>query len=92
MKKGLTILMALFSLHTIAEDKNAYFASLSSSSRELANFSFMIDQHLELKCGKPPSLEAVKTAAETLYIISKSLKEFNYTQAREILKTIPCEK
>ena len=91
--KKVIIAALLFSAsvsNAMSQEKDSYFLALSTMSNDLSVFTFMIDQHLEKKCGKDQSIDSLKQGSESYLQIAISLKEGNYQKAQNILEAIPC--
>lgn len=73
-------------------EKKAFFLALQTMSDEDATYTFMIDRMLERKCGRPPSIDALKEAGKTHLSFRKAFEAGHYADADKILQTLPCEK
>lgn len=94
MKKLFALVFGLmcYSEGAFAEEKENFYLALSTMSDDLASYTFMIDQILELKCGKVQSIQALKKASETQIYVLIELNKGNSKKAKEIIASIPCEK
>lgn len=72
--------------------RGAFYAAVSAGSYNLATYTFMLEQSLEFRCGKTPSVDYLKEAAIASQLdISLALKAGNYERAKQLLSSIPCE-
>ncbi len=98
MKRLLVLFMCALSFPVLAvtsetmSDRGAFYLYLSSVSNNLATYTFMLEQSIELRCGKTPSIDYLKEAAISNQTeISLALKAGNYEKAKNLLLSIPCE-
>lgn len=97
MKKAFTTILfaALCSSSVFAADeakKGAFYLALSNMSRDIAAYTFMLDELLTARCGTSPSIEHLKTASESYIYLLLALKDGNTADAKARLSSIPCEK
>ena len=95
MKKALVFILLFMNSATYAKQgdnlaKGSYFLSISSVSKDLSAYSFMIDQILELKCGKSATLDQVGKATETHIHVLIALKHGDYEEAKRIINSVSC--
>ena len=72
--------------------KSAYYRSLTAMWPDLAVYSFMVDELLEPRCGRPQRLEHVKSVSSTHLKVLLALKEGRTEAASAELRAVPCEK
>ncbi|UCV16987.1 hypothetical protein [Quatrionicoccus australiensis] len=78
---------------SIAE-KGAFYTAVTAVSPSDAAYSFLLEQYLEMKCGKPQSIAHIKNLSEqdgaSLFVIL-ALKAGDTAKARDIIRALPCE-
>lgn len=72
--------------------KGPFYLALSSMSRDIAAYTFMLDELLTARCGASPSIVYLKTASESYIYVLLALKDGNTADAKARLLSIPCEK
>lgn len=72
--------------------KGAFYLALSTMSRDIAAYTFMLDELLTARCGASPSIEHLKTASESYIYVLLALKDGNTADAKARLSSIPCER
>jgi hypothetical protein len=97
LKAALAIASTLFSTATFAADadveRSAFFQALVAMAPQEAAYSFVIDQYLEVKCGRPQSvkhLKAVLSSHTALHTIL-ALKAGDSAKAKANIQQLPCE-
>jgi hypothetical protein len=94
-KIATALIAAVFASSASAADdakKGMFYLSLTTMSRDLAAYTFMLDELLTVRCGASPSIEHLKTATESYIYVLIALKDGNTSEAKSRLAAIPCEK
>jgi hypothetical protein len=76
-------------------EQAAYYRSLTAMSPDLAAYSFVIEQYLDARCGRPQSLKHVQAVlrsndASSLGV-TLALKAGDKAKAKAMLERLPCE-
>lgn len=74
------------------ENKSMFYAAMFNVSREEAEYVFMLDQLLEMRCGKSQSLESLKKSAMNRIYVSVALKDGKADEAKRLLNSVQCER
>jgi hypothetical protein len=93
MKKLLLVLSIFISTSAVADDvdRSPFYLALSNMSPDMAAYTFMVEQFLEVKCGKKQPLENIKAASESRLNVSLELKAGNYKSAQKLINEIQCK-
>lgn len=71
--------------------KQAFYAALSDISRDIATYTFLLNELLTARCGAEPSMAHLQNASERYNLALLSFKNGNSAEARKLLSSIPCE-
>jgi len=73
------------------KDKGPFFQALAESSLEAAAYTLVLDQYLEIRCGKKQSVNKLISVTSNSYInVFQALKEGKYIKAKMVLSNIEC--
>jgi hypothetical protein len=78
----------------MAEDhktREAFYTALATMSPDIAAYTFVVDEYLSARCGKPQSIEHIKTVSMSYVQVLPALKEGNLEKARSKVQSMPCE-
>lgn len=75
------------------QEKASFYSVLTTVTPSDASYTFLLDQYLEAKCGKPQSIDHIKKVSAqgaSLYVIL-AIKSGDVAKAREVIRSLPCE-
>ena len=75
-------------------EKGPFYLALASMAPEAAAYTFLLDQHLELKCGRGQSINHLKALSGgdgNMLRMILALKAGNASEARNLHASLPCE-
>ena len=87
------ILMSTFA-GDIAAQKGPFYLALSAMTPDEAAYLFVVDQYMEVRCGRYQSIEHLKklsTSESASIYVKMALKSGNLDKARAIVQAMPCE-
>ena len=86
------IIVMSFSATAGADNKPDFYVALSSVSEGLATETFVVDQYLETRCGRPQSIEHLKTIAGKNFMpVFHALRVGNINELKTKLASLPCD-
>jgi hypothetical protein len=93
MKKFILVLSVLLSSVAAADDvdRSPYYTAITSISTEVASYTFMMEQFLQVKCGKKQPLHHIEKASESHVEVLIELKAGNYESAQKLINNIQCK-
>lgn len=74
------------------EDKGTFYAAVFQMSQEDVGYLFMLDQLLEIRCGKPQSIEILKKAMPSKTYVLLALKAGMVNEAKKHISSVQCER
>ena len=81
-----------FSATAGTDNKPDFYVALSSMSDGIATETFMVDLYLETRCGRPQSIEHLKTISGKNFMpVFHALRVGNFNELKNKLASLPCE-
>lgn len=75
--------------------KGAFYMAMTSMAPSESTYLFMVDQMLEARCGKPQSINHLKSLNDkggASLFVTLELKKGDLAEAKSMLASLPCEK